>query len=254
MKDPIISLQNIGIKYQLKGKPRESLTKLHQKILTSRKNFWALRDINLDIHEGEILFIIGRNGAGKSTLLKVMAETLFPDEGCMTLTNCRTSFISMGLGFRKELTGYENMDIALKLLGIPKQQLKKTKEEIIQFSQLDHFIYEPVENYSAGMKSRLAFAIATSNTPDVLIMDEIINAGDEQFRDSCKERLNSMVAKAKAVIICTHNLQNVLSMGTKALWIEKGMNTRLGDPKEVVREYREFIKKVRNDPFYDQRQ
>lgn len=251
MKENILSLENIGIKFDLKGSPRESLAKITTKLFSKRKQFWALKNITFDLLEGEILFIIGRNGAGKSTLLKVIAETLFPDEGRMVTLNCRKSFVSMGLGFRNELTGYENMDISLKLMGIPANIREECKQEIIEFTHLDNFIYEPVGNYSAGMRARLAFAIATSNVPDILIMDEVINTGDELFREKCKARMEAMLGSAKAVIVCTHNLPNVEAMATKVIWVEKGVLMGIDEPKIMLKKYRNFIKQVRNNPFYE---
>lgn len=244
MRNNILSLNNIGIKFELNGKPRESLSKIYRRLFSPKKEFWALRNISFEIPEGEILFIVGRNGAGKSTLLKVLAETLFPDEGTMTTLICNKSFVSMGLGFRNELSGYENMDIALKLMGVEPDNLKEYKQDIIHFTQLGDFIYEPVENYSAGMRARLAFAVATSNAPDVLIMDEVINAGDQQFREKCKVRMQSMLTSSKAVIVCTHNLGNAEAIGTRALWLENGEIVGIDDPKTIIKEYRQFINKI----------
>lgn len=241
MKHNILALENIGIKYELKGKPRDSLAKIFQKILAPKKEFWALRHVNFEIKEGEILFIVGRNGAGKTTLLKVLAETLFPDEGTMKTLICHKSFVSMGMGFRKELSGYENMSTALKLMGVKQSHIEECKQDIMQFSGLGDFIYEPIENYSTGMRTRLAFAIATSNAPDVLIMDEVINAGDQEFREKCQLRLERMLINAKAVIISTHNLGNVEAIGTKALWLDQGKIIGIDEPKLIINEYRQFI-------------
>lgn len=248
MKKKIVSLDNIGVKFQLKGNPRESLAQIHKKFFSQKNEFWALKNVSFDVYEGETLFILGRNGAGKSTLLKVIAETLFPDEGQMTFLHCKKSFISMRLGFRPELSGWDNMHVALKVMGLPDDHLGAIKQEIIEFTQLEDFIYEPVENYSAGMRTRLAFAIATSTVPDILIMDEVINTGDEYFRERCQNRLQGMLDKSKAVIVCSHNLQSVEDMATKVLWLDKGRVIDLGEPKIILEKYREYVKLIKHNP------
>ncbi len=248
----IITLEDIGIEFSLKGDgARNSIGSLFSNLFKKKNSFWALKNINLDILEGEVLYIIGRNGAGKTTLLKVLAETLHPDSGTMIIYEGKTSFVSMGLGFRPDLSGYENMKNSLLIMGVDNKELKQKIDEILEFTQLEQFIYEPVANYSAGMKSRLGFAIATSIKPDILIMDEVINAGDEVFRERCKERMEEMLKSAKCVIVCSHNLQSVEALATKVLWIEKGEKMAMGETKETLKKYREFIKMVRNDPFYD---
>lgn len=238
----IMSLTNIGVRYELRGQPRETLAKFYLKVFGEKIIFWALRHINFSIYRGDILAIIGQNGAGKSTLLKVIAETLCPDEGEMLSFFGKKSFISMGMGFRKELSGIENMHLCLQLMGIQKKQLKEKQKEIVEFTQLGQFIHQPMLTYSAGMKARLAFAIATSITPDILIMDEVINTGDELFKEKCKQRLELLLQQAKAVIFCTHNLQSVESLATKVLWIDAGTIKAMGDPALMLTEYRQFIK------------
>jgi len=249
---PIIKMEGIGVQFELGG-ARKSVRHVLRDMFRRKPKFWAIRDINFEIFHEEIFYIIGRNGAGKSTLLNVMAETLFPDFGKMYLYGETSAFLSMGLGFRPDLSGYENINISLRLMGVPKKDLPIYRKEITDFTQLQDFLDSPVRTYSTGMKARLAFAVATSFRPEILILDEGINTGDEVFREKCKIRFEEMLKSAKAVIVCTHNLNTAAEMATRVLWLESGRIMKIGDPKEVIQAYRDFIKEVRKDPFFDRK-
>lgn len=248
---PVIEARGIGVRFSIYGRRQSTKKRVINWLLRPKRSFWALRDVSFSINHGEIFYIIGRNGAGKTTLLKVMAETLFPNAGQLTIWGEVTAFLSMGLGFRMDLSGSDNMEVALQFLGVPGGRIPELRKEIAEFTQLGDFLEMPVKHYSSGMKARLGFAIATSVDPEILLMDEVISAGDEEFRGRCQERLDQMLSKAKAVVICTHNLPNAEAMGTRVMWIEQGEIRAIGDPKEVVNEYRRFIRAVREDPFYD---
>lgn len=231
-----MAVRGIGVKYPLKS--RRNI-----KNILRRETYWALRDVTFSVNSGDILFVIGRNGAGKSTLLKVLSETLHPDEGEISLINCRKSFVSMGMGFRPELSGISNIEISLRLMGLSKSDITQFTAEIIEFSELENYIYEPILSYSAGMRARLAFSVATSIKPDILIMDEVINTGDEVFQRKSKLRINEMLNSAKVVIVCTHNLKHLSALATKALWLEQGRMMSIGCPKKVSSQYLDYINK-----------
>lgn len=252
-KQPVITAKDIEIKFQLHAKNGGiSIKDIFSSMVTRKKFLLALNKISFEIREGDIFYIIGRNGAGKSTLLKVLADTLTPDDGSIwTKPGLTKSFISMGLGFQGSLSGYQNIDIALKIIGFPKKDMFRIKKEIVEFTHLKDFLREPINTYSAGMKARLAFSIATCNTPDILIMDEVIGAGDEEFRERCQNRLDKMIKSAKAIIVSTHSMKNTRAMATRALWLEKGNIMALGEPDEVIKKYQEFVKIIREDPLYD---
>jgi ABC-type polysaccharide/polyol phosphate transport system ATPase subunit len=252
--DPIMAI-DIGVKFKNYGMKRPSLK---QRLFSAVKNgkqryIWALRDISFNVKPGEIFFVIGRNGAGKTTLLRVLAQTLLPNTGHLEINGGINAFLSMGLGFRPILSGTDNILLSLTFMGLSREQSKELLPSIIEFSQLGHYINAPIKYYSAGMKARLAFAVATAVEPDILVMDEVINAGDEEFREKSRQKVNQILESARAVIIATHNLENVIKMGSRAMWIEKGVMQNIGDPAEVVRDYREFVKTVRKDPLYDLR-
>ncbi len=247
----IVQVEDVGVTFSIYGGRQTIKNRLLNRFFRPRRSFWALRNISFTVYQGEAFFVIGRNGAGKTTLLKVIGETLLPDVGKVTVWGNITAFLSMGLGFRPDLTGNDNMELALQFMDVTRADIPRFREEIIEFTQLDDFIDMPVKNYSAGMKARLAFAIATCVEPEILIMDEVLNAGDEEFREKCQERLNRMLQKAKAVVICTHNLGNALAMGDRVMWIEQGEIRAVGEPQAVVDEYRDFSRFVWRDPFYD---
>lgn len=249
--EPVISARDIGVKFSIYGARQSMKQRLVNRFFRPKVSFWALHNMTFDVYHGEAFFVIGRNGAGKTTLLKVMAETLFPDTGTLTIFGEVTGFLSMGLGFRQDLSGHDNVELSLKLMGVPGREIRGLQSEIAEFTQLGMFLDAPVSRYSSGMRARLAFAIATSITTEILIMDEVINAGDEEFKGKCQARLDDMLAKAKAVVICTHNLQNAQTMASRVMWIEQGELMGIGEPKEMVGEYREFVRTVQADPLYD---
>lgn len=247
----VISAEGIGVQYRVATEITSRRAALAARFGGGRVPFWALRDVSFTVGHGEMFFIIGRNGAGKTTLLKVLAETLIPDAGVLRFRGEVTAFLSMGLGFQPDLSAIENMELALTLMGVPASDFAHLRREIEAFTQLGPFMAMPVSSFSAGMKARLGFAIATCVEPDILIMDEVINAGDEQFRDAAKKRLAEMLGKARAIIVATHNMQQVLDTGHRAMWIESGKICAIGDPKTVVDQYHAFVRKVQNDPLYD---
>jgi ABC-type polysaccharide/polyol phosphate transport system ATPase subunit len=247
----IIQLQDVGVKFSVYGGRQTTRNRLRNRFFRPRRSFWALRDVSFTVYRGEAFFVIGRNGAGKTTLLKVLAETLLPDVGKVTVWGEITAFLSMGLGLQPEFSGHDNMELGLQLMGVPSGEIPRLREQIVEFTQLDDFMDMPIKHYSTGMKARLAFAIATSIDPEILIMDEVIGAGDEEFREKCQARLSQMLQKAKALVVCTHNLQNAQALANRVMWIEQGEIRAIGEPQKVVEQYREFAISAWRDPFYD---
>ncbi len=248
--DAVIEAEGLGVCYRVSDGPGHK-SDLWTRFVQPRRPFWALRDVSFTVDPGEMFFVIGRNGAGKTTLLKLLAETLLPDAGELRFRGEVTAFLSMGLGFQPDLSGQDNLELALTLMGVPRRDFPAKREGVLEFTQLGPFLDMPVKTYSAGMKARLGFAIATCVEPEILIMDEVINAGDEQFREAANTRLESMLGKARAIIVATHNLHQALDRAQRVMWIESGRVMALGDPAEVVEQYRRFVIAVRNDPFYD---
>ncbi len=211
------------------------------KALSKKKKFWALQEISFTVHEGETLGVIGRNGSGKSTLSMICGGVLLPDRGNITVHG-RVQLLALGVGFKNELSGRENVYISASLLGIGKKEIQSMMDDIEAFAELGEFMDEPVRTYSSGMRSRLGFAVATAVKPDILILDEILATGDKVFKDKAMRRMKEMRDLARSVIVVSHNPGQLRKLSTKVLWLEKGRMVMLGDPKEVLNAYNNFCK------------
>ncbi|MYL56455.1 ATP-binding cassette domain-containing protein [Virgibacillus halodenitrificans] len=221
-ENTIIKANNLGVSFNL-----------------SSGEFWALKDVNFEIKEGEVVGIIGHNGAGKSTLCKVLTKILSPDEGNIELKGDTSALLGYGTGFNAHLSGRDNIYLNAMLLGISKKRIEDNYDEIVEFSGLKKAIDKPVKEYSSGMKSRLGFSIAAILQPDIFIIDEALSTGDMAFKQKASERIQDMMARAKAVIIVTHSMAFVEQICTRAIWMEKGQIRFDGNVEETVDKYRE---------------
>ncbi|WP_404429373.1 ABC transporter ATP-binding protein [Sutcliffiella horikoshii] len=202
------------------------------------ETFWALKNINFDIKEGEVVAIIGRNGAGKSTLCKLMTNILTPDIGELTINGDTTALLGYGTGFNTQLSGKDNVYLNGMLLGISQRRVARDYQQIVDFSELDKFMESPIKNYSQGMKARLGFSIAATLKPDVFIIDEALSTGDMSFKRKASTKIQEMMEQAKAVIIVSHSMKFVETVCTRAIWIDKGEIRFDGEAKEAVELYR----------------
>ncbi|MFD2044490.1 ABC transporter ATP-binding protein [Ornithinibacillus salinisoli] len=218
----IIKANNVGVSFNLKG-----------------GEFWALRNLNFEVNEGEVLGIIGHNGAGKSTLCKLLTRIFKPDEGDIEVLGQTSALLGYGTGFNQQLTGGDNIYLNAMLLGIPKERVDEKYEEIIDFSGIRNAIDKPVKQYSSGMKSRLGFSIAAILKPDIFIIDEALSTGDISFQQKASERIQEIIESAKAVIIVSHNMSFVEKVCTRAIWMSKGEIIYDGDPEIAVAKYKE---------------
>lgn len=207
--------------------------------------YWALKDINLKIHEGEVLGIIGHNGAGKSTLCKLLTNILVPDEGNLTINGTTTALLGYGTGFNGQLTGKDNIFLNGMLLGIPLAKIKRSYTDIVEFSELGSRIDQPVKQYSSGMRSRLGFSIAAFLEPDIFIIDEALSAGDLSFNQKASEKIQDMIRMAKAVIVVSHSMGFVEKVCTRAIWLNQGQIMQDGEPKEVIKNYKEYVQNAK---------
>lgn len=208
------------------------------------QEFWALRDLSLEIAQGERVGIIGRNGAGKSTLLKMIAGTLTPTEGQLEVRGAVQAMLELGTGFHPEFTGRENIHASLAYQGLSKDQIHHQEAEIIDFSELDSFIDQPIKTYSAGMLARLAFSVATSVEPEILIIDEVLGAGDAYFAGKCVERMRKLTEDSGAtVLFVSHDLSSVQHLCDRTIWIDRGSVVRQGKPLDVIQAYQTVVRK-----------
>jgi ABC-type polysaccharide/polyol phosphate transport system ATPase subunit len=197
----------------------------------------ALDGIDLELNDGDRLGIIGRNGAGKTTLLRVLAGVYHPHPGSAAIRGSISSFTDMTLGMDPEASGWDNIIFRCIFMGLSIEEAKRLSPGIAEFSELGSYLDLPMRTYSAGMYLRLAFAISTSIKPDILIMDEMISAGDLPFIEKAKQRLQQIVGKANILVLASHDLQMIKSTCNKALWLEQGMIKKVGPPDGVVESY-----------------
>ncbi|SFD26383.1 ABC transporter ATP-binding protein [Clostridium uliginosum] len=207
------------------------------------REFWALRDINLEVNKGERIGIIGRNGAGKSTLLKIITGSINPTEGRIKVNGKIQALLQLGTGFHPEFTGLENIRTSLSYNGISKKKALELENEIIEFSELEDYINQPIKYYSAGMYSRLAFAVSTALEPDILIIDEVLGAGDAAFTTKCAERMKKLTRETGAtVLFVSHSMDSVLEICDKAILLERGTIVKSGTALEVSKVYNKKIR------------
>lgn len=201
------------------------------------KTFRALEDISLEVKQGDRVGVIGLNGAGKTTLLRVLTGVFQPQSGSVTINGSVHSLIDISIGFAHELSGFENIQRRLCLMGIAKQQWKNYIDDIIQFADIGEFIFKPLATYSSGMQMRLAFSIATSVVPDLLVLDEIIGAGDVKFRERASRRLDEFMDKSRAIVISSHDLGLIKTFCNRCIFLMNGKIVLDGDPEACIEKY-----------------
>jgi ABC-2 type transport system ATP-binding protein len=206
-----------------------------------RELFWALRDVDLQVAEGEFLGLIGPNGSGKSTLLRIIAGIFRPTAGQVAVRGRVAPMIEVGVGFHSELSGRENVYLSTSLFGFSTRETDAIYRPIVDFAALGEFIDVPVKNYSTGMYARLGFAVAIHLDPDVVLVDEVLAVGDEQFQVKCIQRMEEMRRRGKTIIFVSHGLANVQKMCDRACLLVGGRLVESGDPDAVVQRYRQIV-------------
>lgn len=197
----------------------------------------ALDDINFVFKNGERIGLVGHNGSGKSTLLRTLSGVYWPQRGLIRIKGKTTSLIDISLGINPEFTGRENILIRGSLLGLTRDQIRMRTDEIIHFTELGEFIDMPLRTYSSGMQLRLAFAISTTNDPEILLMDEWLSVGDENFKGKAEERMQHLADKSNILVIASHSAEQILKVCSRVLWLEHGRIKMDGDPKTVCGAY-----------------
>ncbi|OGW83530.1 MAG: hypothetical protein A2987_03955 [Omnitrophica bacterium RIFCSPLOWO2_01_FULL_45_10] len=202
-----------------------------------REEFWALKDINLEVEKGDCVGIIGRNGAGKTTLLKITSRITEPTEGRVFLKGRVASLLGVGVGFHPELTGRENIYLNGAILGMKRREISSKFDEITSFAEIERFIDTPVKYYSSGMYVRLAFSVASQLSPDILLVDEVLSVGDAIFQNKCLDRIAGITKEGRTVLFVSHNLPSVANLCKKAILLEKGKIILYGKPADVIGRY-----------------
>lgn len=248
MPDPAIRISNAGIKYHLNLEKevhlrRDGLRAVANFIFRRRvRDFWALRDVSLEVGRGEIVGVIGGNGAGKSTLLKIMAGILPATEGRVEVQGTVAPLIELGAAINPELTGAENIYLAGSIYRIPRRQIRRDFSKIVDFSGISGFIRIPVKNYSSGMFIRLAFSTIIFFHPDIVLIDEVFAVGDEAFQKKSFEKILSFKERGAAIVLVSHDLNLINQICGRVLVLDKGRTVFLGDPGEAVGRYLEIVR------------
>jgi len=238
---PAIEVRDVSKRFRIY---REKPTSLKQRLLTSRsraEDFWALRDVALDVGEGSTFGLIGHNGSGKTTLLKCVAGILRPTSGAILQRGRLAALLELGAGFHPELTGRENVYLNASFLGLSRKQTDAAFDDIVAFAELEQFIDTEVKFYSSGMLVRLGFAVAVHVEPDVLLIDEVLAVGDEAFQAKCLNRVREFQREGRTIVLVTHALDTVTEICDRAAMLHHGELHAIGMPAEVVREMRHVL-------------
>ena len=237
----IIRVENVSMRFRMANDRVTSIKEMVTKMLKRQveyKDFWALKNVSFDVKRGEVIGLIGRNGAGKSTILKIISGILKPTEGSVYRGGGIVPMLELGSGFDYDLTGKENIYLNGAVLGYSKEFLESRYNDILEFSELGEFINTPIRNYSSGMLMRLAFSIATVVNPEILIVDEILSVGDENFQKKSHARMMELMAGGTTVLYVSHNLDQIREMCNRVVWLANHTVKMFGDVKEVCDAYR----------------
>tara|TARA_B100000700_G_scaffold17910_1_gene17611 strand:+ start:386 stop:1126 length:741 start_codon:yes stop_codon:yes gene_type:complete len=243
MSNIAIEVKNVSIKFPKTrvtlGTVESSLMKLAKFRKSEQDFFVALDGIDLEVNEGEILGIIGRNGSGKSTLLRTISGIYRPDDGIIRSKGQITLMAGLGIGFNVNLSGRENIYLYGSILGHSNETMNDLMDSIIEFADLNGFIDQPLRTYSAGMRARLGFSIASAVKPDILLIDEVLSVGDQEFREKSMARILEIVKGSRTVVLVSHNFSIMKQICTRLIMIENGRITSNGSPEEVITSYSE---------------
>ncbi|MBL8186542.1 MAG: ATP-binding cassette domain-containing protein [Acidobacteria bacterium] len=238
--DVVIRLENVSVVYRA---PRERIKTFKEYVIRKVKRqvehqqFNALRDASLELRRGEVFGLIGHNGAGKSTMLKLVSRVMKPTRGRVWVKGKIAPLLELGAGFHPELSGRENIFLNGTLLGYSRAEMAKLFDSIVEFAEIEDFIDAPLRTYSTGMAGRLGFAVATATRPDILIVDEVLSVGDEQFQEKCAERITEFRRQGTTILLVTHSSELVQRICDRAAWLDHGQICSVGQPAEIVRQY-----------------
>lgn len=260
MSDIVIKAENIGKKYTIGHESqRESYTALRDVFAKNAtaiwrktkdllrgnpviqgdtlEEVWALKDVNFEVRQGEVVGIIGRNGAGKSTLLKIFSRITEPSSGRVTINGRVASLLEVGTGFHPELTGRENIYLNGTILGMTRSEIKSKFNEIVAFAEIEQYLDTPVKRYSSGMYVRLAFAVAAHLEPEILLIDEVLAVGDAVFQKKCLGKMNAVAKEGRTVLFVSHNMSTVMGLCESGIMLDSGRVAVIGPVKDVISQY-----------------
>ena len=237
----MIEINGVSMRFNMAKEKHESLKEYFVAMAKGKlqfEEFYALRDVSFNVEKGDFYGLVGLNGSGKSTLLKIIAGVFKPTVGNVTVRGSIAPLIELGAGFDMDLTARENIYLNGTVLGFTPKYIDEKFNEIVDFSELWDFLDVPLKNYSSGMVSRIAFAIATITKPDVLIADEILSVGDFLFQQKCEQRMRELMADGTTVILVSHSIEQIERLCNKVTWLEKGHVQMTGDTQTVCEAYK----------------
>lgn len=244
MNKTIVQLDHVFVRYNLAIQKNLNLkdyilSLAHRELLF--QEFMALKDVSLEILQGESWGFVGKNGSGKSTLLKLITGILRPYQGSVTVVGSIAPLLELGAGFDPELTGRENIMMNGLILGMTEKDILSRFDEIVDFAEIEPFLNVPIKNYSSGMKSRLGFAVATCSRADILIADEVLATGDKAFQAKCEKRIQSLLEGGTTLLFVSHSNAAVQRLCQKAMWLDAGQVMMTGDAKTVLQAYDQYM-------------
>ncbi len=254
MSSPVIHVENLGKRYRLGERARavglrhvlDRAISAPARLFRARNHsssngdpthFWALRDVSFDVHQGDVVGIIGRNGAGKTTLLRILARVTKPTNGFADVRGRMGSLLEVGTGFHPELTGRENTFLNGAILGMSKKEITRKFDEIVAFAEIEKFIDTPVKHYSSGMQVRLAFSVAAHLEPEILLVDEVLAVGDTEFQKKCLGKMGSVAKQGRTILFISHSMAAVAALCNRGVLISAGNVEKIGPISEVIDRY-----------------
>lgn len=242
MSNHVIELEHVSMMFNKSTEKVDNVKEYVIKFLKGQlrfEEFWALKDVNIKIEQGESVAFIGLNGSGKSTLLKTIAGVLKPAKGSCRVNGSVAPLIELGAGFDFDLSARENVYLNGAVLGYDRKSIDKLFHSIIDFAELWEFVDVPIKNFSSGMQARLGFAIATAVIPEILIVDEVLGVGDHKFQKKCHKRMSEIIDSGATVLFVSHDIEQVKEICTRAIWLEHGSVVMDGEVNEVCDRYME---------------
>ena len=243
----VLRVSGLGKEYRLYASPRERVKALFS-AGTRHHSHWALRNVSFELRRGQCIGVIGDNGAGKSSLLKLLAGAMQPSEGSIERVGRVTAILELGAGFHPDFSGRDNLYFGGSLIGIGHEEMVRLEAGIVEFSGLGDALNRPVKTYSSGMAVRLAFALVTAVQPDVLIIDEALAVGDQNFQKKCVERIDTFRRNGCTILFCSHSLYHVRHLCTMALWLSGGETRALGPTEQVLASYESHVRAQQQSP------
>ena len=244
MAKKVIEINNLTKKYALYAKPQDRLKEALNPFKKSYHNdFYELKDLNIEVNQGETIGFIGENGSGKSTLLKIITGVLTPTSGSVKIDGKISALLELGSGFNPEYNGYENIYLNGMVLGFKREEIDEMVDDIVAFADIGDHINQPVKTYSSGMFVRLAFAVAINVDPDILIVDEALAVGDLEFQLKCMEKFTEFRNSDKTILFVSHDINSIRRFCDRVYWLKNGEIVDEGDTMEVTERYDNFLKK-----------